>query len=64
MVLIQTIRECVNVRTKGERVEGAKGRRFGFYRREEERSSNRVPSPDLGRDFNYEGSVSAAVHLP
>lgn len=54
----------MNVRTKGERVEGAKGRRFGFYRREVERSSNRVPSPDLGQDFNYEGSVSAAVHLP
>lgn len=40
--------------------------RGGFPRKltEQERSSsNRIPSPDLGRDFNYEGSVSVAVHL-
>lgn len=37
---------------------------FGHKLTEQERSSsNRIPSPDLGRDFNYEGSVSAAVHL-
>jgi len=37
---------------------------FGCKLTEQERSSsNRVPSPDLGRDFNYEGSVSVAVHL-
>ena len=53
----------MNIRTKGKQVEGTKGRSFGFYRREEERLSNRIPSLDLGRDFNYEGSVSAAVHL-
>lgn len=53
----------VNVRTNGERVAEAKGSGFGLCRSQEERSSNRVPSPDLGRDFNYEGSVSAAVHL-
>lgn len=54
---------CVDVRTKGERVSGRKDRGFRLHRTQEERSSNRVPSPDLGRDFNYEGSVSAAVHL-
>ena len=33
------------------RTKGAKD--LDFTETEEERSSNRVPSPDLGRDFNY-----------
>lgn len=47
------------------RVQMRKGRGgFADKLTEQKRSSsNRIPSPDLGRDFNYEGSVSAAVHL-
>lgn len=54
----------MHVRTEGDE-SSRKGRgEFAHKLTEQERSSsNRIPSPDLGRDFNYEGSVSAAVHL-
>lgn len=54
----------IRVRTEIVRARASKGHGFARKLTEQERSlSNRVPSPDLGRDFNYEGSVSAAVHL-